>query len=109
MPMTDDVLQRVDDDSMKDLKRILVGRNTQPKFGNPIGVELSQRDIEAIPDLCLELSPHGFLRQNQNSVAAASLDQFSQDHADLDRLAKSDAIRQQKPGAGSATGPSPQP
>lgn len=96
--ITADVLQRVDadNDAVIDFKRVLVRRDSQPQFGDASGIESDQRQREPVPQLRLKLRQHRLLREHQDAIGPAPAHQFSQDHADLDRLSQPDRIGQQQ-------------
>ena len=100
MAIAADVLQRIDadDDAVVHLERVLVRRNPQTQFGDPVRIQSDQWDAEAVPQFRLELGQHGLLGEHQNPVRPAASHEFREGHAYLDRLAQADGIRQQQSG-----------
>lgn len=58
-------------------------------------IQSHQRDGEAAPPLLLELGEHGLLRDDQDALAPAALNQFGGEHARFERLAEADRIGNQ--------------
>ena len=96
-----DVLEGVDgdDDAVVDLEGVLVGRDAQAQLGDARGVQPHERDVEAVPQLRLELGEHGLAGEHQDAVAAAAPDQLGEDHPHLDGLAEADRVGEQQPRA----------
>src|SRR5271157_3881245 len=101
MAIAADILQRVDadDDAVVYLEGILVCGYTEPQFRNAGGVKSYERDAESIPQLRLELSQHGLLRQHSYAIGPAAAHQLGQNHTHLYSLAETDSIAQQQSGA----------
>lgn len=101
VPVAGRVLQRVDghDDPPIKAERVPRGGQLLPDPLDPLGVQPHQRDGEPRPQLVLELLQHRPRGHYQDPLAPATLDQFGQHDADLQRLPEPDRIGDQHPGA----------
>ena len=82
-----------DDGAVVIVERVGVGGNAGADAVDADGIEAHQRDGEARPHFLLELGHHALHRDDQNALAAATLNEFAQQDADFDCLAKTGRIR----------------
>ena len=88
-------LERVDrnDDLVEVVKGIHVGRDPRLHALDAHRVEPHQGDREPRPEFLLELAEYRLEGHHKDAVGPAALDELGEEHADLDGLAETDAIR----------------
>lgn len=90
-------LERVhgDDDAWEVGKGVLRCRQFLADLLDALAVQAHQRDGETRPQFLLELLHDVLGRDDEDALSPAAADELRQDHADLQRLAQTDGIREQ--------------
>jgi hypothetical protein len=86
-----------DDAAVEVIEWVVVGWNAVAHARQPHGVQPHQRDGEAAPPLLLELRQHRLLADDQDALAAATLDQLGSQDAGFQCLAEADCVGDQDP------------
>ena len=77
------------------MEGVRVGRDSAADAFEPDGVEAHQRYRETRPEFLLELRHHALGGDHQDSLALAAIDQFAEQDAHLDGLAKANGVGHQ--------------
>ena len=81
-----------DDAAVEVVERVVVGRDAVAHPSQADRVQPHQWDREAAPPLLLELGEHGLLRDDEDALAPASLNQLGGQHTGFQRLAQADGV-----------------
>jgi len=97
MPVFDVLLEGIDGDDrpIEVMKWIVVGRQAVAHALQAGGIETHKGNGEAIPELLLELSQHGFDCQHQNALASPTSNQLGDQNAGFQCLAQANGISDQ--------------